>query len=173
MDFKHSDDKADLTMRVEFHSTEHSKGARYHMDVMFLRDPQWRQESQSRVLRRAHFTRLRLFHVFDLLRISKQSAKKIIVGPAQHVDPKLFPFFVAEILRPYASKWDLVEETDLVKVCPDDIEHIKHLRQYTSSKFHKRWCSEAPLEVDSVGPLKLHSKPTVRPGLENSCPFAD
>ena len=53
------------------------------------------------------------------------------------------------------------------------IKYMKRLRQYTSSRFHKEWCSEALLEDDSAGPLSLYSKPTVRLGLERSCPVAD
>jgi hypothetical protein len=161
MGFKHVDGVADLTMRVACESTEHSKGTRYDMDVNFMRDPQWRHDSQPRVLRRAHFARLRLYHVFDLLRISKRAARKFVVEPDQRIDAKLFPFLVAEILRPYSSNWDVVAETDLVSVCPEHIEHIKHLQQYTSSVFNKRWCSDESMKDDVAGPARLRSKPTV------------
>lgn len=162
MGFKHVDGVADLTMRVGSESTEHSKGTRYDMEVKFLRDPQWREAAQSRVLRRACFARLRLYHVLDLLRMSKQAAQKVVIRPDQHVDAKLLPFIVADILRPYSSKWDAVAGTDLVSVCPEDLEHIKQLEQYTSSKFHKRWCSEGSSGDGSAVTLRLRSKPTAR-----------
>jgi hypothetical protein len=162
MGFQHVDGVADLTMRVGSEFTEHSKGTRCDVEVKFLRDPQWRQAAQSRVLRRAHFARLRLYHVFDLFRMSKQATQAVIVSPDQHIDAKLLPFLVAEILRPYSSNWDVVEETDLVRVNPEDIEHIKPLQQYMSSKFHKRWCSEPSAEGGSASSLRLRSKPTVQ-----------
>jgi hypothetical protein len=85
--FRHVDGVADLTMRIARESTGYHEVAYYaRMDVKFLRDPQWRQDAQSRVLRRAHFARLRLYHVFDLLRMSKQAVQKI-VGP-DHVNAK-------------------------------------------------------------------------------------
>lgn len=150
-------------MRVACDSTEHSKGTRYDMNVNFMRDPQWRHGSQPRVLRRAHFAnlRLRLYHVFDLLRISKRAARKFVVEPDQRVDAKLFPFLVAEILHPYSSKWDVVAETDLVSMHPEHIEHIKQLQHYTSSAFNKRWCSDESMKDDVAGPARLRSKPTV------------
>jgi len=162
MGFKHVDGIADLTMRVACESTEHSKGTRYDTNVHFMRDPEWRHASQPRVLRRAHFARLRLYHVFDLLRISKRAARTFVVRPDQHIDAKLFLFLVAEILHPYSSNWDVVAETDLVRVHPEDIEHIKHLQQYTSSGFNKRWCSEESMKDDVAGPARLRSKPTVQ-----------
>jgi len=159
MGFKHVDGVADLTMCVASESTEPG-GIRYNMEVKFLRDPQWRRAAQPRVLRRAHFSGLRLYHVFDLLRMSKHAGQNAVAD--QHVDAKLLPFLVTEILRPFSSKWDTVVETDLVRFDPGATEHIKQLRQDTLSKFRRRWCSEASVDDNSAGSLNLRSKPAVR-----------
>lgn len=148
-----------LTVRILRHFVEDSRGgSRQHL-VEFMTTPAHpstqppSDDALSVVLMDGVFSRLRLFHVFDLIRITSTEFKRN--QPPRSSTRQEFPsdddfaLVVAGILHRFCNDWHIEPSLTLSEMFPDS--HPTRIEEMEmSALFFSRWCDQPAPERFSI-----------------------
>lgn len=180
-------DSPDISTRIRRKPTSDERGTLWRHTIEFVRDPDLRTgKKTSTVMLRGAFSKLRLYHVLDLVRMvtqefdSTKTPKQRDEQNSNGLDDMDFALVVAGILQPFSAEWEQLQPAHEFKGFHQDL--VKNL--HSPAAFYARWAkspSESPLDlellVESAAYIRmsLHKKPTVRSkyGFRVSIRFSD
>lgn len=143
----------------------------WQQTIEFVRDPKRRTGPNITVSMRGSFTKLRLYHVLDLVRMVNEEFAT--VHPTRnetpienHLNDEDFVLVIACILHGFSPDWEKFSDASEFPKCHRDLLETLNI----SEKFFSRWAKYSPetplnlatfLEEPTRVSLELHKRPKV------------